>query len=80
MNRHGVSKTWRMPDELWSRMEPLLPRVRRSRKGGRHFCLGGFFVSVAMFDSSMFFVVVSFGMFIGSGVSAGNGVFFSMTV
>ena len=35
MNRHGGSKAWRIPDELWNRMEPLLPRVRRSRKGGR---------------------------------------------
>ena len=35
MNRHGVSKAWRIPDELWERIEPLLPRVRRFRKGGR---------------------------------------------
>ena len=35
MNRRGVSKAWRIPDELWDRVEPLLPRVRRYRKGGR---------------------------------------------
>lgn len=35
MDRPGVSEAWRIPDELWERMEPLLPRVRRSRKGGR---------------------------------------------
>ena len=31
----GVENDWRMPDELWERMELLLPKYRRSRKGGR---------------------------------------------
>ena len=26
---------WILPDELWQRMQPLLPRYRKSRKGGR---------------------------------------------
>src|ERR1700722_1482499 len=26
---------FRIPDALWQRIEPLLPRVRRPRKGGR---------------------------------------------
>ena len=26
---------WRIPDALWARMEPLLPKHRRSKKGGR---------------------------------------------
>ena len=30
-----VDDGWRIPDELWLRIEPLLPRHRRSRKGGR---------------------------------------------
>ena len=30
-----VDDGWRMPDELWERMELLLPKYRRSRKGGR---------------------------------------------
>jgi len=29
---------WCLPDELWQRMKPLLPRYRRSRKGGRPRC------------------------------------------
>jgi transposase len=35
MDRKTVSDDWRIPDKLWQRMEPLLPKVRRSRKGGR---------------------------------------------
>jgi transposase len=34
-SRETVVDTFRIPDALWERMEPLLPRVRRSRKGGR---------------------------------------------
>jgi transposase len=30
-----VDDGWRIPDELWTRMEPLLPKARRSRQGGR---------------------------------------------
>ena len=30
-----VDDGWRIPDELWLRLEPLLPKRRRSRKGGR---------------------------------------------
>lgn len=26
---------WIFPDELWQRMQPLLPRYRKSKKGGR---------------------------------------------
>ena len=26
---------WCLPDELWERMRPLLPKYRKSRKGGR---------------------------------------------
>lgn len=35
MDKQGIPREWRIPDELWERIEPLLPRVRRSRKGGR---------------------------------------------
>ena len=35
MDEKRVSDEWRIPDESWERIEPLLPRVRRSRKGGR---------------------------------------------
>ena len=34
-SRATVVKAFRIPDALWERLEPLLPRVRRSRKGGR---------------------------------------------
>ena len=27
--------SWCLPDELWQRMQPLLPRYQRSSKGGR---------------------------------------------
>ena len=35
MNRNQVEEAWRLPEELWQRVEPLLPKRRRSRKGGR---------------------------------------------
>lgn len=35
MERKKVPTGFRMPDELWERVEPLLPRRRKSRKGGR---------------------------------------------
>ena len=35
MDARRISDAWRIPNELWDRIEPLLPRVRRSRKGGR---------------------------------------------
>ena len=35
MTREQVAESWRIPDELWQRMEPLLPKRRKSRKGGR---------------------------------------------
>ena len=31
----GVDAAWRIPDELWERIEPLLPRERPHPKGGR---------------------------------------------
>ena len=33
--RDTVVETFRLPDALWERIEPLLPRTRRSPKGGR---------------------------------------------
>jgi len=30
-----VDDNWRLPDALWERLEPMLPKRRRSRKGGR---------------------------------------------
>lgn len=30
-----IADAWRIPDELWVRIEPLLPKWRRRRKGGR---------------------------------------------
>jgi putative transposase len=35
MDEKRVSAEWRMPKEMWERIEPLLPRVRRNPKGGR---------------------------------------------
>lgn len=36
MGKHDTkSPSWRIPDALWARMEPLLPKSRRSKKGGR---------------------------------------------
>lgn len=34
-SRREVVEDFRIPDALWERIEPLLPRLRRSRKGGR---------------------------------------------
>jgi transposase len=31
----AVTDEWRLPDELWERLEPLLPRLRSHPKGGR---------------------------------------------
>lgn len=33
--RRSVDAVYRMPDQMWERLEPLLPRFHRSRKGGR---------------------------------------------
>lgn len=30
-----VGPPWRIPDALWERMEPLLPKITRHKKGGR---------------------------------------------
>jgi putative transposase len=30
-----VDEAWRIPDELWQQLQPLLPKYRKSRKGGR---------------------------------------------
>lgn len=35
MEQKQVAEAWRLPDELWQKVEPLLPKYRRSRKGGR---------------------------------------------
>lgn len=35
MDEKRISDGWRIPDELWDRIEPLLPKIHRSRKGGR---------------------------------------------
>jgi transposase len=35
MDAKRVAEDWRIPDELWTRIEPLLPKYRRSPKGGR---------------------------------------------
>ena len=35
MERKQVAEAWRIPDELWQKVEPLLPKYRRCRKGGR---------------------------------------------
>lgn len=35
MERKQIAEAWRLPDELWQRIGPLLPKRRRSRKGGR---------------------------------------------
>src|SRR5262245_25941958 len=35
METKQIDEAWRIPDELWQRIEPLLPKRRRSRKGGR---------------------------------------------
>jgi len=33
--RKKQAPSWRVPDELWERVEPLLPEYRKSRWGGR---------------------------------------------
>ena len=33
--RKKQAPSWRVPDELWERVEPLLPRYRKSKAGGR---------------------------------------------
>ena len=35
MDRKQIAEAWRIPEELWQKIEPLLPKRRRSRKGGR---------------------------------------------
>jgi putative transposase len=30
-----IDRKWRIPDELWQEMEPLLPKYQRSPKGGK---------------------------------------------
>jgi transposase len=35
MSTRRVAKEFRIPDAMWERMEPLLPKRRKSRKGGR---------------------------------------------
>ena len=35
MDDHQVAMEWRLADEMWERIEPLLPRLRKNRKGGR---------------------------------------------
>jgi len=35
MDTRGVDSKFRIPDALWERLEALLPKFRRSRKGGR---------------------------------------------
>ena len=35
MARKRISLVWRLPDALWERMAPLLPRYQVSCQGGR---------------------------------------------
>mgnify|MGYP001172643214 FL=1 len=35
MDIKPIHKDWRIPDELWQRVEPLLPKYKTSKKGGR---------------------------------------------
>ena len=35
MDEQGVAPECRMPDEMWVRIEPLLPKLRKNPKGGR---------------------------------------------
>ena len=35
MDDKRVAPQWRLPDAIWERMEPLLPKLRKNRKGGR---------------------------------------------
>jgi transposase len=35
MEGKRIDDAWRIPDELWQKIEPLLPKRRRHPKGGR---------------------------------------------
>ena len=35
MDKDSVAAAWRLPDAMWEQMEPLLPKLRKNRKGGR---------------------------------------------
>ena len=35
MDENGVAAEWRMPDKMWARIAPLVPRLRKHPKGGR---------------------------------------------
>jgi len=35
MDKRSVAASWRLPEAMWERIEPLLPRLRKSRQGGR---------------------------------------------
>lgn len=35
MDKDRVAAAWRLPDAIWDRMEPLLPKLRKNRKDGR---------------------------------------------
>jgi len=35
MDDKRVAPQWRLPDAIWERIEPLLPTLRKNRKGGR---------------------------------------------
>lgn len=35
MDTKPIGDAWRIPDELWQRIEPLLPKRRRRKQGGR---------------------------------------------
>lgn len=35
MQTKQIDEAWRIPDELWQRIEPLLPKYPKSPKGGR---------------------------------------------
>ena len=35
MAKKQKRRSWILPTQLWQRMQPLLPRYRKSRKGGR---------------------------------------------
>jgi len=40
MSKSFRSGSWALPEELWNRLEPLLPKYGRSKKGGRpRLCL-----------------------------------------
>ena len=35
MQTKQIDEAWRIPDELWQRIEPLLPKYPKNPKGGR---------------------------------------------